>query len=130
VLGDTLTTSTSILSGDGFSNIPYAYGCYGSANAGDVVQQDPAPGVTIALASPVRLSLQAANCYTIPDVIGLTLPAAESDLYQTGFTNVSHIYACHGSPYLGAVLQQSPAAGTSYGSNQPITVYLQALVSC
>jgi serine/threonine-protein kinase len=126
VLGTTLPAASSALRARGFSNIPYVYDCYGSAGAGDVVRQAPGAGATIALTAPVQLYLQANNCATVPDVIGMNLSNAAYTLKQEGFTNIPYLYGCYGSARTGAVVSQAPGAGTSYGTNQPVSLRLQA----
>ncbi len=126
VLGMTLPAASSALKARGFHNIPYLYDCYGSHDIDDVVRQVPAAGARPALTSPVQLYLQADNCRTVPDVIGMNLSNAAYTLKQAGFTNIPYLYDCYGSPDTGAVVRQSPAAGTSYGSNQPVSLKLQA----
>jgi eukaryotic-like serine/threonine-protein kinase len=126
VLGDTLSAGASALKKKGFHNLPYLYGCYGSPNYGDIVRQDPAAGTVIALTAPVHLFLQANNCHRVPDVIGLTLSAAESQLKNAGFSNIQYRYQCYGSSQTNEVVRQSPGQGTSYGSTQPVAINLQA----
>jgi len=96
------------------------------ANSGDVVRQSPAAGTHTAPTSPVHLYLQANNCLTVPDVTGMNLSNAAYTLKQTGFTNIPWLYECYGSTHIGAVVRQSPPAGTSYGRNQPVSLKLQA----
>jgi len=91
-----------------------------------VVRQDPGAGATVARTIPVRLYLQADNCDTVPDVTGMSLSDAAYTLKQAGFTNIPYVYQCYGSPHIGAVLRQSPKAGTSYGDTQPVSLKLQA----
>jgi beta-lactam-binding protein with PASTA domain len=62
----------------------------------------------------------------LPDVIGMNLSNASYTLKQEGFTNIPWLYDCYGSTHIGAVVRQSPAAGTSYASNQPVSLKLQA----
>jgi Protein kinase domain/PASTA domain len=129
VADDTLAAAASALTASGFHDIPYLYGCYGSDNPGDVVGQSPPAGAHIARtppASPVRLYLQAGNCYTVPDVVGMNLSNASYTLKQAGFTNIPWLYDCYGSTHIGAVVRQSPPAGTSYGRTQPVSLKLQA----
>jgi beta-lactam-binding protein with PASTA domain len=126
VVGLTLTGATSALKASGYDNIPYLYECYGSGDTGDVVRQVPAAGSPTAPALPVHLYLQADNCLTVPDVVGMTLSDAAYTLKQIGFTNIPYLYQCYGSRQIGDVVTQSPAAGTSYGSNQPVSLKLQA----
>jgi eukaryotic-like serine/threonine-protein kinase len=125
VLGDTLVAAASALKKNGFENIPYLRGCYGSGNIGDVVKQAPGSGTIIALTSPVHLYLQANNCYRVPDVVGLNLSSAEYQLKQAGFSNIQYMYNCYDSPNIDEVVRQSPGSGSSYGSTQPVAIDLQ-----
>ncbi len=126
VVGTTLSAASSALKARGFGNIPYVYNCYGSPDTGDVVQQDPGTGATIALTAPVQLYLEADNCATVPDVIGMDLSDAAYTLKQEGFTNIPYLYGCYGSSRTGDVVSEAPGAGTSYGTNQPVSLRLQA----
>jgi serine/threonine protein kinase len=126
VLGTTLSGAAAALKGRGFYNIPYLYGCYGSSGIGDVVRQDPGGGARLALTAPVQLYLQANNCDRVPNVIGMSLSDAAYTLKRAGFDNIPYLYDCYGSPAVGDVVSQSPAAGTSYGSTQPVSLKLQA----
>ena len=76
VLDESLSSATAALEARGFHNIPYLYECYGSNLTDDVVRQSPGAGASIALTSPVQLYLQADNCATVPDVIGMNLSNA------------------------------------------------------
>jgi eukaryotic-like serine/threonine-protein kinase len=80
----------------------------------------------IALTAPVQLYLQANNCDTVPNVIGMNLSNAAYTLKQAGFTNIPYLYDCYGSSDINAVVSQSPAPGTSYGGTQPVSLKLQA----
>ena len=121
-----LADATAALKARGFGNIPYVYGCYRSPAINNVVRQDPGAGATVARTTPVRLYLQADNCDTVPDVTGMSLSDAAYTFKQAGFTNIPYVYQCYGSPHIGAVVRQSPKAGTSYGDTQPISLKLQA----
>jgi len=126
VLGMTRSAAASALAARGFHNVPYRYGCYRSPDTLDVARQVPGAGAQLALTSPVRLYLQAKNCHTVPRVTGMNLSSAAYTLKQAGFSNIPYRYGCHGSAHIGAVIRQSPAAGTSYGSTQPVSLKLQA----
>ena len=126
VLYTTLSGAAATLKERGFDNIPYLYGCYGSSSIGDVIRQDPAAGARIALTAPVQLYLQANNCDTVPNVIGMNLSNAAYTLKQAGFDNIPYVYGCYGSLEIGDVVSQSPGAGVSYGSTQPVSLKLQA----
>ena len=62
----------------------------------------------------------------MPNVIGMNLSNAAYTLKQAGFTNIPYLYGCDGSSGIGNVVSQSPAAGTSYGEDQPVSLKLQA----
>jgi hypothetical protein len=61
VLGMDLDTAAATLQDAGFNDIPYLYECYGSPDILKVVNQQPVGG-QVALATPIRLELQANNC--------------------------------------------------------------------
>jgi eukaryotic-like serine/threonine-protein kinase len=126
VVGMTRAAATAVLAARGFHNIPYRYGCYRSPDTLDVARQAPGTGARLTPTSPVRLYLQAKNCHTVPRVTGMDLSSAAYTLKQAGFHNIPYRYGCHGSTHIGAVTHQSPAAGTSYGSTQPVSLKLQA----
>lgn len=126
VIGMTLSDAAARLKSSGYHNIPYLYSCYGSGNYSDVVRQAPAAGTHIAPTSPVHLYLQADNCHTVPDVIGMNLSNAAAVLKQDGFTDIPYVYKCYGSTNINAVVRQSPAAGTNHSHLQPISLELQA----
>jgi serine/threonine-protein kinase len=124
VVGSTLSAATTALKTRGFSNISSVTGCYGGT-AGDVVKQNPAAGVQAALTAAIQLSVQASNCYTVPNVVGMTQADATSALQAAGFTNIYAEDGCY-SGTVGDVVSQTPAAGTSYAGNQPVTIDVQA----
>jgi len=126
VLGSTLSGAAATLKGRGLDNIPYLYGCYGSSAIDDVVRQYPGAGARIALTAPVQLYLQADNCDTVPNVIGMNLSDAAYTLKQAGFDDIPYVYGCYGSSQIDDVVSQSPGAGGSYGSTQAVSLKLQA----
>jgi hypothetical protein len=126
VVGTTLSSAAAALQARGFHNIPYVYECYGSSLVNDVVRQSPGAGATIALTAPVQLYLQAQNCATVPNVLGMNLSDAAYTLKQLGFTNIPYVYGCYGSSQINDVVSQSPGSGTSYGKTQPVSLKLQA----
>jgi hypothetical protein len=128
VVGSTLSAATSALKARGFSSISSITGCYGGT-AGDVVKQNPGPGVQAAFTSAIQLSVQASNCDTVPNVVGMTQADATSALQAAGFTDVSAEDGCYGSTSPGDVVTQTPAAGTSYAGDQQVTINIQA-ASC
>ena len=124
VVGSTLSAATSALKARGFSSISSVSGCYGGT-AGDVVKQNPAAGVQAALTAAIQLSVQASNCSTVPNVVGMTQADATSALQAAGFTDITAEDGCY-SGTVGDVVSQTPAAGTSYAGNQQVTIDVQA----
>ena len=124
--GDALAPARSALFTAGFHTYSWLYGCYGSPNIGEVVQQDPAAGARVALSTRVHMDLQADNCPTpVPNVIGMDQAGAVSTLEQAGF-QVHWEYKCLGSSDIGAVITQSPSPGTSYPRRDTVDINLQA----
>jgi eukaryotic-like serine/threonine-protein kinase len=126
VLGEQLSAASSALEARGFHNIPWEYECLGSSLILDVITQNPGAGASIALTAPVQLLLQANNCATVPDVIGFNLQNAETALKDQGFTNYNWYYGCYGSSQILDVVSESPSGGTSYGTDQLVSIKLQA----
>ena len=91
-----------------------------------MITQNPGAGASIALTAPVQLLLQANNCATVPDVIGFNLQNAETALKDQGFTNYNWYYGCYGSSQILDVVSESPSGGTSYGTDQLVSIKLQA----
>ncbi|WP_239340176.1 PASTA domain-containing protein [Frankia sp. CiP3] len=120
-----LADASTALRKAGFTNIPYRYDCYRSPNIDNVVSQEPSPGSRITMTSPVSLKLQAADCATVPMVVGMMLRDATNTLRQTGFTNISYSYECLQSINAATVVIQSPPEDTSYSMKQFVTLRLQ-----
>jgi beta-lactam-binding protein with PASTA domain len=124
--GDTLAQGRSALFTAGFHLYSWLYGCYGSPDTGEVVGQDPAAGAQTVLSTRVHMYLQANNCPTpVPNVIGMDQTSAVSTVEQAGF-KVHWEYECLGSSDIGAVITQSPTAGTSYPRGNIVDIDLQA----
>ncbi len=121
-----LADASAALRKAGFTNFPYQYDCYRSPNINNVVNQEPSPGSQIATTSPVSLKLQAADCATVPIVVGMTLRNAVDTFERIGFTNISYTYECLKSIRVGTVVLQSPPDDTSYGLKQFVNLRLQA----
>jgi serine/threonine protein kinase len=120
VVGLDLDAATATLQNQGFNNIPYEYNCYGGQTNGVVFSQSPS-GVAVAPSTPIILKLEAFDCEFVPNLIGLNQAQAESALNNLGFY-YQWLYECYGSPNIGAVVDQSPAAGTD-ASTIATTVY-------
>ncbi|WP_322755397.1 serine/threonine protein kinase [Frankia sp. Cas3] len=124
-----LADASAALRKAGFTNIPYQYDCYRAPNIDNVVSQEPSAGSRIATTSPVSLKLQAADCATVPIVVGMMLRDAVDTLQTIGFTNISYTYECLKSIRVGTVVLQSPPEDTSYSLKQFVNLRLQT-ASC
>jgi eukaryotic-like serine/threonine-protein kinase len=126
MIGMTLAAARSALDAADVGKYSWLYGCYGSSDIGEVVKQAPGAGEKVPRTTDVEIFLQADNCpTTVPNVVGLNESAAISTLEQAGF-RVSWIFECLGSPDIGLVVTQSPAAGTSDDRGNTISIKLQA----
>jgi len=76
--------------------------------------------------SPVSAPAPVQTTAAVPDVLYTTLSAATAALEARGFRNIPYLYDCYGSSDIDAVVSQSPAAGTSYGDSEPVSLKLQA----
>jgi eukaryotic-like serine/threonine-protein kinase len=124
--GETFAQGRSTLFTAGFHYYAWLYGCYGSANLNEVVQQAPAAGARAAFSTRVHMYLQADNCPTpVPNVVGMDQANAVSTLEQPGF-RVQWEYKCLGSSNIGAVITQSPSGGASYPRGDTVDIDLQA----
>lgn len=125
VIGMDQANAVSALEQAGF-HIHWAYECLGSSDIGAVISQSPVAGASYLRGDTVDIDLQSSNCPTpVPNVIGLGKAAAISTLEQAGF-RVYWAYECLSSSDIGAVINQSPVAGTSYPRGDTVTIDLQA----
>jgi eukaryotic-like serine/threonine-protein kinase len=126
VIGMTLAGARSALDAADIGKYSWLYGCYGSSNFNEVVKQTPGGAAKVPRTTDVEIFLQADNCpTTVPNVVGLNESAAISMLEQAGF-RVHWIFECLGSPAIGLVVTQSPAAGTSDDRGNTVSIQLQA----
>ncbi|HEY6494049.1 MAG TPA: protein kinase [Trebonia sp.] len=128
VEGDGLSAAESALNAAGLHNYSAAYDCFDSRDADAVVTQAPAAGTRVALTAPVQLGLQADDCVTVPSVVGLRPARAKSILYALGFApaDITSRFECDGVQPVNQVEAQSPAAGTSYPTDQPVSLDVEA----
>ena len=84
------------------------------------------PSPASAPPSPAPARTQAPTTAAVPDVLYTTLSGAAATLKGRGFDNIPYVYGCYGSSGIGDVVSQSPGAGVSYGSTQPVSLKLQA----
>ncbi len=86
--------------------------CDDTVPADHVAAQDPAGGTLVLPGSQVMLTISVGMCVVVPDVTGQTLLQAGLQLDQAGLTLGNRTEECSGSVPQGAVMAQSPVAGT------------------
>ena len=86
--------------------------CTDTVAAGAVISQNPAGGTTVPGGTAVDLVVSTGPCNAVvPDVVGLTLEAAQAALSVYNFT-VNVTEACSDSVPAGSVISQNPVGGT------------------
>ena len=97
-----------------------------SVPKGEVVEQDPTPGVQVAVGSAVSLIIskgpEVSNTVIVPDVVGMTQDKATSKINGVGLS--TKVTSAPSSEDTGTVSAQSPDGGVSVaaGSTVKITV--------
>jgi hypothetical protein len=62
----------------------------------------------------------------LPNVSNVSLTVAADALKKRGFEDIPYLYGCYGSPNVGDVVRQVPAAGRRLALTAPVHLYLQA----
>ena len=90
---------------------------------GTVLEQSPAAGSSSQTGGSVDLLVaQAIKEVTVPNVVGAAKAAAKSHLEKQGFTVQSTTRASSEQSQVGAVLEQSPAAGATARKGATVTI--------
>jgi len=98
-----------------------------SVAAGHVLDQNPAAGRTLKASRSVRVLLSAGTqTYFVPDLVGMSVRAANLTLTQRNFTlgNRSITHTASGEPM--TIQQQSPLPGSAEGVDPAVSVLLSA----
>lgn len=81
--------------------------------AGQIIQQDPPPGTSAIVGSPVALTVSmGVLTIEVPNLIGMTVEAAAAALEASGLPRGSVTESCTNSQPAGIVFAQDPQAGT------------------
>ena len=112
VVGLTLDAAQAALAVYNF-NVQTTEACSDTVAAGSVISQDPVAGTAVTEGSTVNLVVSSGPCNAVvPDVVGLTLDAAQAALAVYNF-NVQTTEACSDTVAAGSVISQDPVAGTA-----------------
>lgn len=96
-----------------------------TAPAGEVTEQSPAAGSSQAAGAPVNLTISGGPPVSTPNVVGLTLAAAELALAQTDLAVGLVVTASAATP-TGQTISQNPAGGTSVPRGAQIDLTLSS----
>jgi hypothetical protein len=99
----------------------------GTVPAGAVINQSPAAGTNVAPGVPVELEVSLGSALVaVPEVTGLTQADAQAAILAAGLT-VGAITTAHSNTVpAGAVISQSPAAGTNMASGSPVNLVVSS----
>lgn len=99
---------------------------YNSDNAAGVIyQQDPNAGTPIKKGATINVYVsKGAQSFQVPDESNKTPDLAQTDLKNSGFTNVKTAKEYSADVTSGVVTRTDPAAGTQQAANTPITIYV------
>ncbi len=124
VKGLTKTAAADILRSVGLSVGATRQRFDDQAPAGIVVDQSPAAGARVAVATPVTLtvSLGPAGVLTIPDVSGQPEAVAQSNLQNAGFSIGGTLRQPDPTMAVGNVIRTEPAAGTQADIGSAVTL--------
>jgi beta-lactam-binding protein with PASTA domain len=126
VVGLNPSTAIARLNAAGFANTPVESGCWGG-QTNDVVYSQSPSGVQADPSTPIILKYEAVDCEFVPNVLGLDLNGATSELNGRGFTNWYWLYNCYQQPNsIGLVVSQVPSGGQDLHLGDRIDIYLEA----
>ncbi|HOK90347.1 MAG TPA: PASTA domain-containing protein, partial [Candidatus Hydrogenedentes bacterium] len=99
--------------------------CSDAVPAGLVISQDPAGDTQVAPGSAVNLVVSTGPCpVTVPNVTGLEQAAAEAALAAEGLYTGLVSSQCDDTVAAGAVISQSPAAGTQVAPGATVDIVI------
>jgi probable HAF family extracellular repeat protein len=120
VVGDTQAAAISALTTAGFQPGTVTTQASTTVAPGIVISQDPAAGSSVSAGSLVSLVISTG--VSVPNVVGLPLTTASTDLSSAGLTTGSITQQYSGIVAQGTVISQSPAAGVSVAGGTAISV--------
>ncbi len=127
VTGKSPSAATTALNAAGLTVGTLASAASSSIAAGFIVSESPAAGSCAPAGSAVNLVVSSgAPLMTVPSVRGETLAAATATITAKGLSVGSHSSAPSSTVKAGAVISQSPSAGTQAAKTTKITLVLSS----
>jgi len=100
--------------------------CSDTVPADSVISQNPVGGASVAPGSTVDLVVSTGPCNAVvPDVVGLTLEAAQEALAVYNF-DVQTTEACSDTVPTGSVISQNPVAGTAVTEGSTVNLVVSS----
>jgi len=93
-----------------------------TVTAGNVISQTPAGGTSATRGALVTITVATEAPVSIPNVVGKSRDAAESELSQAGLTPRVSLVTVQDPTQAGIVISQTPDAGTSVRRGQPVRI--------
>ncbi|MCL1841415.1 MAG: Stk1 family PASTA domain-containing Ser/Thr kinase [Propionibacteriaceae bacterium] len=95
-----------------------------TAQAGQIIGTNPAPGTTIQVGDPITFNVNSGQC-VVPAVAGSDQPTATTQLTALGFSIAKPLQSEYSDTVAsGLVAQTSPQAGQTVPCNQPIVLFI------
>jgi serine/threonine-protein kinase len=127
VTGRTVAAATAELRGAGFTVTTGTARLDNQVAKGQVIRSVPAAGQRVGKGSHITLVPSAGpHRRQMPQVTGLTLPAAQAALRQAGLTPGPVTKEASGTIAAGIVVSTTPAAGTMWPQPQPVRLVVSA----
>jgi serine/threonine-protein kinase len=127
VTGRTVAAATAELRGAGFTVTTGIARLDNQVAKGQVIRSVPAAGQRVGKGSHITLVPSAGpHRRQMPQVTGLTLPAAQAALRQAGLTPGPVTKEASGTIAAGIVVSTTPAAGTMWPQPQPVRLVVSA----
>jgi serine/threonine-protein kinase len=130
VVGETRGAAESALENAGFKVGDVTSRATTAQPEGDVVQQTPAGGTTLAAGTRIALVIaKAPNTVRVPDVVGRSEVEAASMLGAAGLEPRTEAVATSEQAKVGVILSQRPSAGKQVRKKSAVTIGVGTLAT-
>ena len=125
VTDQSLTDAQALLQRSGFSVGAVGQSCSDTVPEGEVISQSPPAGTSVTAGAAFDLVISSGPCpVTVPSVAGRSQSVAQAILTVGRLSTGSVSTACSDTVPVGAVISQSPAAGTQVAPNTAVNLIL------
>jgi beta-lactam-binding protein with PASTA domain len=123
VVGDTQAAATTAITNASLTVGTVTTVISATVASGDVINQSPAAGTSVAAGSAVNLTVSSGPAMdTVPNVVGDTQTAAATAITGAGLTVGTVTMASSATVASGKVISESPAAGTSVAAGSAVNL--------